>query len=512
MKKNIFKVLASKLRFLKISLINQFRPHSINITRQSKKRALIIGAGSAGSIVANELLYSPHSTLFPVAFIDDDERKAKKIINGVKVEGKVEDISRIIEKYKVDTVIIAIPSAPKSAIAEIINKCQKSNVNVKIVPKLVDIIEGKITMNMIRNIKVEDLLGRDPVEIDLQSISGYMKEKIVLVTGAGGSIGSELCRQIIEFSPKKLLLLGHGENSIFTIENELRRKAPNQNIVSIIADIQDKKSIEKVFRIHRPHVVFHAAAHKHVSLMEKQPEEAIKNNIFGTKVMAECAHENNSERFILISTDKAVNPTSVMGVTKRLAEMTIQYYNSISDTKFAAVRFGNVLGSRGSVVLLFKEQIANGGPVTVTHPEMVRYFMTIPEGVQLVIQAGSFTQGGEIFLLDMGEPIKILDLAYDLIRLSGYVPNKDIKVEFTGIRPGEKLFEEMLLAEEGNSSTKHELIYVAQPGSFSIPEFKETLDTLYSLVNSYDSIPVEEYKKELSKFIKNYQPYIHIIY
>jgi FlaA1/EpsC-like NDP-sugar epimerase len=492
------------------SVVNGYSKQNLAITgKPRKKRALIIGAGSAGAIVSKELLNSPSSTLYPVAFIDDDKGKANKTINRIPVLGTTDSLLENIEKYNIDTVIIAIPSAARSDISKMVKICNERGVKIKILPKLVDVIEGNISPQMLKDIKVEDLLGREPVELDLESISGYMNGKVILVTGAGGSIGSELCRQVLQFSPSKLLLLGHGENSIFTIENELKRKYPDLSIESFIIDINDKRSVMKLFREYHPDVIFHAAAHKHVSLMEKQPGAAIINNVFGTKVLAECAHEFKSERFILISTDKAVNPTSVMGATKKLAENIIQYYNQFSETKFGAVRFGNVLGSRGSVVLIFKEQIAKGGPVTITHPDMVRYFMTIPEGTQLVIQAGSFTQGGEIFLLDMGEPMKILDLASHLIRLSGYVPNKDIKIEFTGIRPGEKLFEEMLLAEEGNNSTKHELIYIAKPTAFEAEELLITLGKLHQLVHSYEDIPSYKYKEVISEFVKNYKPYLY---
>ncbi|WP_326998754.1 UDP-N-acetylglucosamine 4,6-dehydratase family protein [Cohnella kolymensis] len=334
---------------------------------------------------------------------------------------------------------------------------------MKIIPAINDLISGKLSFSAIRDVMVEDLLGRDPVVIDSDGISSNLTDKTVLVTGAGGSIGSELCRQIAGFCPEKLLLLGHGENSIYTIEMELRRNFPELNIEPIIADIQDRSRIDEVFEIHRPNVVFHAAAHKHVPLMERNPSEAVKNNVFGTKTVADAADLYGAERFVLISSDKAVNPSSVMGTTKRIAEMYIQSLNIKSKTKFASVRFGNVLGSRGSVIPLFKEQIARGGPVTVTHPEMVRYFMTIPEAVQLVIQAGALSNGGETFLLDMGAPVRILDLAEDLIRLSGFEPHVDIPIEFTGIRNGEKLFEELLLSEEEVAATQHERIFTGKP-------------------------------------------------
>ncbi|WP_139376825.1 polysaccharide biosynthesis protein [Halobacillus salinus] len=484
-----------------------YRPPADQRYRWKRKNALIIGAGSAGAIVANELRFSPHSTLNPVGFIDDNENKQFKRLDGLKVFGGVEDLSYLIEQLEIKTVVIAIPSASRQTIKDIVEKCRKMNVEVKTVPKLVDIIEGRISINMIRDVQVEDLLGREPIQLDLKPISDYMRDKVVLITGAGGSIGSELCRQVTQFSPRQLLILGRGENSIYMIENELKKSAPTQSVTSIIADVQDEWSIERVFKKYRPDVVFHAAAHKHVPLMEKQPEESIKNNIFGTQNMAALAHKYSTERFILISTDKAVNPTSVMGATKRLAETIIQHYNQHSETKFSAVRFGNVLGSRGSVVLLFKEQIAAGGPVTVTHPDMIRYFMTIPEGVQLVLQAGSYTEGGEIFLLDMGEQMKIVDLASDLIRLSGLEPDVDIKIEFTGIRPGEKLFEEMMHAEEGTSSTKHSLIYQAKLKSFDEKIWEKTIEDLNELVHSNQDVPAHTYKETIARFIPNYTPF-----
>jgi FlaA1/EpsC-like NDP-sugar epimerase len=356
-----------------------------------------------------------------------------------------------------------MPSAKRVQITEIINICKLTGAKVKIIPSINDFIRGRVAVKSLRNVEVEDLLGREPVMTDLEGIANYVSDKVVLVTGAGGSIGSELCRQISSFNPSSLLLLGHGENSIYTIEMELRTKFPDVHLETVIADIQDRGRMDDVFRKFRPQVVFHAAAHKHVPLMERNPSEAVKNNVFGTRNVADCADKYKAERFVMISSDKAVNPSSIMGATKRIAEMYIQSINTISETQFVAVRFGNVLGSRGSVIPRFKDQIAAGGPVTVTHPDMVRYFMTIPEAVQLVIQAGSFAKGGEIFVLDMGKPVRILDLAQDLIRLSGYEPNVDIEINFSGMREGEKLFEELLTDEEAVSSTQHERIYIGKP-------------------------------------------------
>lgn len=431
--------------------------------KKKGRKALIIGAGSCGTLFAKELKTNDNSDVLPFAFIDDDPYKQKLQVYGIPVIGGRHDIPKAVEKHDIDEIIIAMPSVSKAQISEIINICKATKGRLKIIPQLQDMMQGKTAVNQIRDVQVEDLLGRDPIKTDLEHIANYVEDKIVLVTGAGGSIGSELCRQIAPFKPRTLLLLGHGENSIYTIEMEMRRLAPELQLETIIADVQDRSRLEDVFRKFKPEVVFHAAAHKHVPLMELNPSEAIKNNVFGTKNVAECADMIGSERFVLISTDKAVNPTSIMGTTKRIAEMFIQSLDKHSKTKFVAVRFGNVLGSRGSVIPRFKEQIQRGGPVTVTHPEMVRYFMTIPEAVQLVIQAGAFAKGGEVFILDMGKPVRIVDLATDLIRLSGYEPNVDIQIEFTGMRTGEKLYEELLTNEEGMSSTKHDRIFIGKP-------------------------------------------------
>lgn len=440
--------------------------------REHLHKALIIGAGSAGILVAKELKNHPDSNVYPFAFIDDDINKHKLQLFGMQVIGDRHFIPKAVEQYGIEEIIIAIPSISRHETSKIIDICKQTKAKLKIIPQLQDILQGKVTLNTIREVQVEDLLGRDPVKTDLESISDFVCGKVVLVTGAGGSIGSELCRQIAAYSPNQLLLLGHGENSIYSIELELHRVFPDLNIESIIADIQDRSRMDDVFGEYRPHIVFHAAAHKHVPLMEKNPSEAVKNNVFGTKNVADFAEFYGVERFVLISSDKAVNPSSVMGTTKRIAEMYIQSLNARSKTKFASVRFGNVLGSRGSVIPLFKDQIARGGPVTVTHPEMVRYFMTIPEAVQLVIQAGALSSGGEIFLLDMGKPVRIVELAEDLIRLSGFEPYEEIPIEFSGIRNGEKLFEELLLSEEEVLSTLHDRIYVGKPATINLSEFE----------------------------------------
>jgi len=469
-------------------------------------RALIVGAGAAGALVAKELKHSPHSTVYPVAFVDDDPAKQSLEVMGLPIVGTSKDIFSIVKKYDIAEIIIALPSAKKSVISEIIDLCKMTKANIKILPRVSDIVQGKISLNMIRDVNVEDLLGRDPIEVDLSGIADYVTGQVVLVTGAGGSIGSELTRQIAPFLPKQLLLLGHGENSIYDIELELRDNFPELEIETIIADIQDRKRLQTLFEEYRPNVVFHAAAHKHVPLMERNPSEAVKNNVFGTKNLAECADRHGVSHFVMISTDKAVNPTSVMGATKRIAEMIVQHMSRQSKTKFVAVRFGNVLGSRGSVIPIFKEQIKRGGPVTVTHPDMVRYFMTIPEAVQLVIQAGALAEGGEVFILDMGKPVKIVDLARDLIRLSGLEPDKDIEITFTGIRPGEKLFEEILTDEEGTKATKHDRIFVGKPIEIAEEVFTSLLNRLEEMIYKQNKPATpSEIKGLLRKIVPFYQ-------
>lgn len=442
---------------LVVRIVNYLRQR---ISRQCIK-VLIIGAGDAGAMIARELKQRYFDSKKIIGFIDDDPYKQKQRLFGVKVLGGRESIERAVKEYGINEIIIAMPSADGSTIRSIISECKKTNCSVKILPGIYELIDGVVTVQQLRDVEVVDLLGREPVKLNLNEITAYLKGKRVLITGAGGSIGSELCRQIGKMSPSALYLLGKGENSIYEIDYELKQLYKNLDIIPIIADIRDEKRINDIFENFKPEVVFHAAAHKHVPLMEMHPREAVSNNIFGTKILAKAASRVDTDVFIMISTDKAVNPTSVMGATKRVAELIIQNLNSQSKTKFAAVRFGNVLGSRGSVIPLFKKQIASGGPITITHPEMKRYFMTIPEASQLVLQAGALAQGGEVFVLDMGTPVKIVNLAKDLIEISGLVPDKDIKIEFTGLRPGEKLFEELLTAEEGTTASKHEKIFKA---------------------------------------------------
>lgn len=441
-------------------------------------RVLIVGAGDAGAMIAREIQQRYQNEKRLIGFIDDDPFKHNRFVMGVCVWGGRSDLQAIVKEKRVQEIIVAIPSAGAGVLRKIIQDCNKTKCIVKTVPGIYELLDGNVTVQQLRNIDLEDLLQRDPVQLDLTQISSYLGGRRVLVTGAGGSIGSELCRQIAKMKPEKLILLGKGENSIYEIHSELKEKFPKLTMEAVIADVRDKGRIETIFDKQRPQVVFHAAAHKHVPLMESQPAEAVRNNIFGTGSVAHAADAFGVEVFIMISTDKAVNPTSVMGTTKRVAELCIQNLNMQSKTRFAAVRFGNVLGSRGSVVPLFKKQIAKGGPITVTHPDMKRYFMTIPEASQLVLQAGSMAQGGEVFVLDMGEPINIADMAKDLITLSGLEPGKDIEIKFTGLRPGEKLFEELLTAEEGTTSTKHAKIFTANIKRMNEAALSQGLETL----------------------------------
>jgi len=458
--------------------------HIKNHKKSPVKRLMIIGGGEAGSVIVKELKQSAYSEGRAVAIIDDDKTKLGMKLHGVPIVGDRRDIVRVAKEMKIDEIIIAIPSAPKKEINEIYSECSKTDCKVRILPSIYRLIDGSVSIKMVRDVKIEDLLGRESVKVNLEEIASYLKDKVALVTGGGGSIGSELCRQIANFLPKQLVILDFYENSLYDIQNELKFKHPELNLKCVIGNIREKSRLENVFAEYRPDVVFHAAAHKHVPLMEDNPVEAIKNNVFGTLNMVECADKYNTSRFILISTDKAVNPTSVMGATKRIAEMIIQAAAKSSKTKFAAVRFGNVLGSNGSVIPLFKKQIEQGGPVTVTHPEMTRYFMTIPEAVQLVIQAGAMAEGGEIFVLDMGEPVNIYELARNLIKLSGYKPDEDIKIVFTGLRPGEKMHEELFMKEEILTATKHDKIFIAKP-VFSDPALlKRELDILSDLLAS----------------------------
>lgn len=456
-----------------------------------KNRTLIIGAGSAGTLVARQLKLNPDVDMYPIAYIDDDPLKHQLELFGLPVVGGRNKIVEAVSELKIDNIVIAIPSLRKKELNELVKICSLTQAKVMIVPMFEDLIRGTLSVQEIRDVQVEDLLGRDPIQLDTHSIEHYITGSTVLVTGAGGSIGSEICRQLSVFSPGRIVLLGHGENSIYTIERELAQAFGDKvKVKTEIADVQNRAKMISIMQTHKPRAVFHAAAHKHVPLMERNPEEAIRNNIIGTLNAAEAAHEAGVEMFVMISTDKAVNPTSVMGASKRIAEMLIQDMDRTSNTRFVAVRFGNVLGSRGSVIPLFQEQIRQGGPVTVTHPDMVRYFMTIPEASRLVLQAGALAGGGEIFVLDMGEPVKIVTLAENLIKLSGYEV-EDIGIRFSGIRPGEKLYEELLNANEIHERQIYPKIYV---GKADVPD---NLSPIRELLLHYEQWEREQIRETL---------------
>lgn len=447
-----------------------------NSEQEKLNRFLIVGAGDAGALIAREIKQRNANSL--VGFVDDDRVKIGKAILGVPILGDTQEISELVQQKQITEIIIAMPSADGDAIRRISQLCRKSGCRVRILPGIYELIEGEATMTQLRDIDINDLLRRESVHFNPREVGVYITNKTVMVTGAGGSIGSELARQIARLNPAKLYLLGRGENSVYEIHQEIINAHPHLHCTPIIADVSDEQRIRCIFAEYKPQIVFHAAAHKHVPLMEAQPTEAIKVNIFGTKNLAEAANDNNTEIFVMISTDKAVNPTSVMGASKRTAELVVQNANTDSQTKFVVVRFGNVLGSRGSVIPLFRKQIAVGGPITITHPDMVRYFMTIPEAAQLVMQAGMMAKGGEVFLLDMGKPVRILDMAKDLIELHGLVPDKDIKFVFTGLRPGEKLYEELLTAEEGAEKTANKKIFKAKIKNVDADRLNRYLDIL----------------------------------
>lgn len=465
------------------------RDYLINQKNSQGKNTLIIGAGDGGAMVVRELMNNSSLNLTPVGFIDDSNYKQKLSVYDVPVLGRRRDIPEIVKEYQVEEIIIAIPSANGRTIREIMDICRQTQARVRIFQGTNELLADKYDF---REVQLEDLLRREPVQLNLNKISGYLQNKTVLVSGAGGSIGSELCRQISMFAPQDIVLVEYSENNLFQIELELREVFPGLNIQAELIDIKDKDRLQKVLKEHRPQVVFHAAAYKHVPMMEKHPQGALRNNVIGTKNLAELADQYAVDTFIFISTDKAVQPTSVMGATKRIGEMIIQEMNEKSHTKFAAVRFGNVLGSSGSVIPIFEKQIKKGGPVTVTDAQMTRYFMTIPEAVQLVIQAGAMAQGGEIFVLDMGEPVRILDLANDLIRLHGLEPGKDIQIEITGIRPGEKLYEELFNANESMTTTYHDRIFVSENGhpTINVLELVDKLIVHNAFLNSADAVEI----------------------
>ena len=439
---------------------------------------LVIGAGEAGSMIIHELKYSAHLNSKVVGVIDDNPHKKGKLIHGVRILGGRECIIEATKKYDVDEIILAIPSASARITRQILEICNQTTCKLKILPGMYQLITEDVSVSKLRDVSIEDLLGRDPIQVDLESVRGYVEGKCVMVTGGGGSIGSELCRQIARYNPKRLIIFDIYENNAYDIQQELKIDYPQLKLTVLIGSVRNTSRIEWVMDKYRPDVVYHAAAHKHVPLMEDSPNEAIKNNVFGTYKTARAADKFGVKRFVLISTDKAVNPTNIMGASKRMCEMIIQTFNRYSKTEYVAVRFGNVLGSNGSVIPLFKRQMAAGGPLTVTHPDIIRYFMTIPEAVSLVLQAGAFAKGGEIFVLDMGEPVKIADLAKNLIRLSGYTLGVDMDIKYTGLRPGEKLYEELLVKEEGIQKTDNNLIYIGKPLEFDEVHFLSGLKKL----------------------------------
>lgn len=463
---------------------------------------MVIGAGEAGNSLIREMRSSSYIQKNALCVIDDDKSKTGSYIHGVKVVGGREKILENVAKYHIDEIIIAIPSAKRSSIREILEICKQTKCELKTLPGIYQLVNGEVNVSQLRKVDVADLLGREQIQVDLESIMGYVKDKVVLVTGGGGSIGSELCRQLAANRPKQLIIFDIYENGAYDIQQELRRSYPDLHLEVLIGSVRNSRRVNRIFEIYHPDIIYHAAAHKHVPLMEDSPNEAIKNNVLGTWKVAEAAVTYGAEKFVMISTDKAVNPTNIMGASKRICEMIVQAYNKKGKTDFVAVRFGNVLGSNGSVIPLFKKQIAEGGPVTVTHPNIIRYFMTIPEAVSLVLQAGAYAKGGEIFVLEMGEPVRILDLAINLIRLSGYVPGEDIQIKFTGLRPGEKLYEEMLMEEEGLQETANKLIHIGKPIEFNEEEFFKQLNELKE--EAYEEADQEEIRTWVKRLVPTY--------
>ena len=442
------------------------------------KNVMVIGAGEAGKTIIEEIVDSKLLTMKVCCVIDDDQNKLGRYINGIPIVGNRNAIQQNVEKYKIDKIILAMPSVPLQERKNILEICKMTRCELKTLPGMYQILDGEVKVSQLRDVEIADLLGREPIQVNLEEIMGYVTNQVVMVTGGGGSIGSELCRQIAGYKPKQMIIFDIYENNAYEIQQELIRHYPDLNLEVLIGSVRNTHRVNTVFEKYRPDIVYHAAAHKHVPLMEVSPNEAIKNNVFGTYKTAKAASDYGVKRFVLISTDKAVNPTNIMGASKRLCEMIVQSLNRISDTEFVAVRFGNVLGSNGSVIPLFKKQIAEGGPVTVTDKNIIRYFMTIPEAVSLVLQAGAYAKGGEIFVLEMGEPVKIDDMARNLIRLSGYTPDVDIKIEYTGLRPGEKLYEELLMAEEGLKETANKLIHIGKPIEVDEEKFFAQLEEL----------------------------------
>ena len=497
----IIAICASRFMYRMIrTVLNKYR----NI--KTSNNVMIIGAGEATNVIMREIQNSSYLANSNIAcIIDDDRRKVGKYIRGVKVIGTRDKIKEAAKLYDIDEIIFAIPSASNEVKRDILNICKETDCTLKILPGVYQMVDGEINVNSIRNVDVLDLLGRDPIEVDIESIMGYVKDKVIMVTGGGGSIGSELCRQLVSHKPKQLIIFDIYENNAYDIQQELKINYPDANVVTLIGSIRNVSRLESVFAQYKPDIVYHAAAHKHVPLMEVSPDEAVKNNVVGTWNVARMADKYGVKKFVMISTDKAVNPTNVMGATKRICEMIVQTYNEISKTDFVAVRFGNVLGSNGSVIPLFKRQIEAGGPVTVTDPNIIRYFMTIPEAVSLVLQAGAYAKGGEIFILDMGEPVKIDDLAKNLIRLSGYTLGVNMEIKYTGLRPGEKLYEELLMKEEGLQETDNKLIHIGKPIEFDKENFSDNLEKLKEEAYSETG----NIRESLKKVVDTYHPNEH---
>ena len=498
----ILLILTAGIRFL-YRMVRMQITSRVNSSNVQVSKVMLIGAGETGHMVIRDILSSASVMKELCCIIDDDKNKIGSYISGIKVVGDRDSIPENAEKYKINEIIIAIPSAGRKELSELISICTGTGCKLKITPSVTEIMEGHISATVLRDVSVEDLLGREPVELELDIIMGYVSGKTVLVTGGGGSIGSELCRQIAGHKPKQLIIVDIYENNAYDIEMELRHNYPKLNLVVLIASVRNLDRLDSIFAEYKPDLVYHAAAHKHVPLMENSPNEAIKNNVFGTYNTVKTADKYGVKRFVLISTDKAVNPTNVMGASKRICEMIIQTFGHNSKTEFVAVRFGNVLGSNGSVIPLFKKQIAEGGPVTVTHPDIIRYFMTIPEAVSLVLQAGAYAKGGEIFILEMGEPVKILDLAKNIIRLSGFVPDKDIKIEFSGLRPGEKLYEELLMEEEGIRETENKLIHIGRAIEMDEDKFKTELEEIIEL--AFKEPSGENIREAIRKIVPTYK-------
>lgn len=464
-------------------ILRMFQERRVGLERDKRKNTMVVGGGEAGAMIIKEFQNSRYLAHRVCCVVDDNTSKVGKYIRGVKIMGTRTDIPYLAHELDIDEIVVALPSVSQKEVSAILQICQKTDCQLRVLPGLYQMINGEVSVSRLRKVEIEDLLGREPIKLQVESVMGYVQGKVVLVTGGGGSIGSELCRQIAAHAPKQLIIVDIYENNAYDIQQELKRKYPELDLVVLIASVRNVHRINTIFETYHPELVYHAAAHKHVPLMEDSPNEAIKNNVFGTYNTARAADRYGVKRFVLISTDKAVNPTNVMGASKRMCEMVIQMMNHRSKTDFVAVRFGNVLGSNGSVIPLFKKQIEHGGPVTVTHPDIIRYFMTIPEAVSLVLQAGALAKGGEIFVLDMGEPVKILDLAVNLIKLSGYKPYDEIPIEFTGLRPGEKLYEELLMSEEGLQETENKLIHIGKPIDFNEEWFRKELDEIQKLAN-----------------------------